>query len=61
MKKIQPRVNFDNKKETEKISEEHQTSLETAADPFYNPENIATSRKSGKRIEKGNANSWKER
>lgn len=41
MKKIQPRVDFDSKKETENISEEHKTSPETAADPFYNPENIA--------------------
>lgn len=41
MKKIQPRVDFDSKKETETISEEHKTSPETAADPFYNPKNIA--------------------
>lgn len=41
MKKIQSRVHFDSKKETENISEEHKASLETTADPFYNPENIA--------------------
>lgn len=53
MKKIQPRVDFDSKKETQYISEEHQTSLETAADPFYNPENIAYLEKKWKAYKEG--------
>lgn len=56
MKKIQPRVGHDSKEETETISEEHQTSLETAADPFYNPENIAYLEKKWKAYKEGKLN-----
>lgn len=56
MKKIQPRVNFDSKKETENISEEHKTSLATTADPFYNPENIAYLEKKWKAYKDGKLN-----
>ncbi len=53
MKKIQPRVGHDSKKETQYISEEHQTSLETVADPFYKPENIAYLEKKWKAYQEG--------
>lgn len=53
MKKIQPHVGHDSKKETQYISEEHKTSLETVADPFYNPENIAYLEKKWKAYKEG--------
>lgn len=53
MKKIQPRVGHDSKKETQYISEEHQTSLETAADPFYKHINIAYLEKKWKAYREG--------
>lgn len=53
MKKIQLRVDFDSKEETQYISEEHKTSLETAAEPFYNPENIAYLEKKWKAYREG--------
>lgn len=56
MKKIQLRVDFDSKEETQYISEEHKTSLETVADPFYNPENIAYLEKKWKAYKEGKRN-----
>lgn len=56
MKKIQPRVNLDSKEETETISEEHQTSPATAADPFYKPENIAYLEKKWKAYQEESCN-----
>ena len=53
MKKIQPRVDHDSQEETETISEEHKTSLETVADPFYKPENIAYLEKKWKAYQEG--------